>query len=525
MGGRRRDLSSAGGVCYHDSRFYKSPRLVFRASRGSAMDESPDQRAGKFQVRLLDLIVVVVGVSYVLDVARRSRVAWGGGLPDFAHAAGLTALSFGVCVGLVVAGQWVGRLRQREGRTWALIWRVVAAAWLAGALVEVAGALQDTAVATPMFGSRTPLRLRLATLMASLGMVGVILAASPLRTRTARTTPRPRLGSWPSVAFAAVVGVVIVGIGNGLIPYLVLLAIEFVWNAMRRAPFVPRPIVFDRLTTAGLEALPGLVGCLATAVWIDDDLRAAVRDPLDARTPRSWGGMIARAATVALAALGSAYVLFVSMPKLDPWMSEGLAAAVPPSLIATILLGFAALAAGLSARAAAHLTSGAAPGDRPDGRESPKRGLGPWPRRLIGGVIALVCLEITASAVQAILRDLELRWYIPLSLENWMSIIRVPAGWFGNSAVASGWGVPVDHLDDLVIGTAAIWLTIRMVALIAPGSSGKTSALDAIAADRLALGRYFGWWIGLTTMMLASLPILAILGVTLIHFVVRWVAN
>jgi hypothetical protein len=41
----------------------------------------------------------------------------------------------------------------------------------------------------------------------------------------------------------------------------------------------------------------------------------------------------------------------------------------------------------------------------------------------------------------------------------------------------------------------------------------------------VALGRFLGWWIGLTTVILASLPGLGIVGVTLIHFAIQWVAK
>ena len=487
------------------------------------MDDGSRATGRRFQVRLWDLIVLVVGASYVLDVARRSRAAWGGGLPDLAHAIGLTVLTLGLGVGLVVVGQWVRRLRERKGRAWAMIWPVLALGWLAGSLVEVAAALQvaNTTIAKPIFGDHAAMRLRLTTLMTALGMVGLILAVAPLGPRSANPRPRPRWGSWPSVALAALVGIVLVALGHGFIPYLVLIAIEAVRNALSRAPLVARPILFDRMATAGLEALPGLLGCLATAVWVDDDLRAAARDPREARTPRSWRGVIARTATVALAASGSAYVLLVSIPTLSPSLAEGLAATVDPSSMATIALGFATLAAGLSARSAAHLGSTGRPADP----GPPLRRLGPWPRRIIVGVVCLACAEIIGAAVQAIRRDLEYRWYIPIGLDAWGAIFQAPFRWIGSPMGSSGWFVLFGHPDDFLIWAAAIWLTVRLVGLITSKDPAGPSPLDAIATDRLALGRFLGWWVGLTTLMIASLPGLAVVGVTLIHFAIRWLAR
>jgi hypothetical protein len=493
------------------------------------MDEGSRGTGQRFQVRLWDLAVVVVGSAFVLDAARRSRVAWGGGLPDLAHAIGLTVLTFGLAVGLVVVGQWVRRLGERQGRAWALIWRVLAVGWLAGSLVEVVAAMQvaGAGTATRLFNDQAAMRLRLTTLMTTLGMVGLILAATPLGPRSTGATPkpRPRWGSWPSVVLAALVGLVVVALGHGFIPYLVLIAMEAVWNALSRAPLVPRPILFDRMATASLEALPGLVGCLATAIWIDDDLRAAARDPLHARPPRPWPGVLARLVSVVMAASGSAYVLLVSIPKLSPPLAEGLATVVEPSTIATVTLGFATLAAGFSARAAAHLVAGTEATGRPAAPEPPLRRLGPWPRRIIGGMVGLVCLEIIAAAVQAILRDLEYRWYIPIGLDAWGAIFRAPASWLGYPTGSSGWFVLFDRPDDFLIGIAAIWLTIRLGALLASKDSGRPSPLDTLATNRLALGRFLGWWVGLTTLMLASLPGLAVVGVTLMHFVIRWVGR
>jgi hypothetical protein len=493
------------------------------------MDQEADESGGRFQVRLWDLIVVVVGASYVLDVARRSKLAWGGGVPDLAHAIGLLVLTLGVGVGLVVVGQWVRRIRDPRGRAMASLWRILALGWLAGSIIEVAAALQ--VVSTPGtrlgFGDPGEMRLRISALMATLGMVGLTMASYPLGTRVPSATPkpRPRWGSWPSVILASVVGIAILGLGHGTIPYLVLLAMEAVRNAMTRAPLVARPIVFDRLITACLEALPGLVGCLLTAVWVDDDLRDAARDPLGANVPRSWLGMIARFLSVLLAVSGLGYVVLVSLPTLNPWLTEGLSNVVDRSTIATVVLGFAALAAGFSARAAARLTSGNGSNDQPTERALPPRRLGDWPRRILGGMVAVFCLEIIAAAVQAIRRDLEVRWYIPISLDAWTSIFQEAAGWLSYSRASFGSYLLFDRLDDFLIATAAIWLTIRLANLIATKHAGRPIPLDTLADDRVALGRFLGWWIGLTTVLIASLPGLVIVAVTLLHFVVKWIAT
>src|SRR4051794_32025816 len=70
-------LPASVPTCYADRSSDKSRRSSTPA-RGRGMDGGSRQSGDRFQVRLWDLIVVVVGASYVLDVARRSRLAWGG---------------------------------------------------------------------------------------------------------------------------------------------------------------------------------------------------------------------------------------------------------------------------------------------------------------------------------------------------------------------------------------------------------------------------------------------------------------
>ncbi len=468
-----------------------------------------DRSGDRFQLRLGDLAVVIVGASYVLDVARRSRLAWGGGLPDRAHAIGLMVLSLGLCVGTLVVNQWARQLRVRQG--WALLGSVLGLCWLAGSLVEVTAALQTAHSATAM--PVDAMRLRLTTLMTALGMVGLMLGVAPLDPSSGRRSIR--WGSWVSVPLAGLAGVALLALGHGMFPYLVLLATEAVHNALSRAPLVARPILFDRMLTSSLQALPGLLGCLATAAWVDDDVRAAARDPLAARTPRSWPGVLARSATVALALLGLVFVWRVSIPTLSPSLAEGIAAVVSPTLILTIILGFATLAAGLAVRSAAHLALGHI-------EPRPARVPGRWPRRVILGVVGLVCVEITAAAVQAIQRDLDSHWYIPLDLGQWGRMIQAPLRWLNEPTFFSGWIALIDRPDDFLIGGAVVWLTVRLVGLIRTRGSARVAPIDAIAADRLALGRSLGWWFSLTTAMVGSLPGLAVVATSLVHLLVRW---
>lgn len=470
----------------------------------------------RHQFRLRDLAVVVVGASVVVDAARRSREAWGGNRPDLAHGLGLALLALGLVVGAVV----VGRVPAREVREWGLAWRAAAVAWLAGALAGLVVALQEVAQpGPPPFGGGTALGLRVALLMTALGLVGLVLAATPGRARRRPVGRRGRWGSWPSILLAAAVGVVLLALGHALIPYLVLIAIEAVHNALSRAPLVPRPALADRVAMAGVEALPGLVGCLVTAAWVDDDLRRAARDPggVDAGPPRPWPMILMRGAGVALAGLGGAWTLFAATPRLSPPLAEGLGVVLTPGLVATVVAGFAMFAAGLAARGAA-----GRPATGPDATAAgPVPGLR-WPRRIAAIGVGLICLEITAAAAQLVAHDLTERWYIPVSLYGWGQLIGSVIRPFRPAAGIPGWEMLFSHPDTCLVAAAAIWLAARLAGRLWAGQPGSPAPLDALAADRRAAGRFGAWWVALTVAIVASLPGLAAVAVALFQRVLAW---
>jgi hypothetical protein len=477
-----------------------------RRGKGGAMSGSSGESSGRFQIRLGDLAVLVVGSAYVLDVTRRSRAGWVGNLPDLDHALGLVVLSLGVALVLIVLGQGVRRLREPRRDRWALLWRLAALAGLVWLTAEVASSLQRPEKdALPPAFSIADMRLNVIPLATSLALVGSILAVSPLRPRRRVPSLRPGWSSRLSIVLALVAAVGFIAAGYGSFPYMVLLALEAVQNALHRAPMVARPIVFDRLNLAGLEALPGLAGCLLTALWIDDDLRLAWSDPAQARTLRSWSGLLGRASTVALAVIGSGYVLVCSIPRLSPQLAEGLGAIFEPSTLATIALGFAGLSAGISARASAILADRSEPGEPIENRLAML-----WVRRIVGGIACLILLESIAAAVLRIRGDFEDHWYVPFHIDAWTSSFAYPL---------------IDRPGIYLMASLAAWLVYRLIRLFLTKKADRPASLDLIGEDRLAMGRFLGWWVGLTTLMMASLPVLGIIGVTLTHHLIRWVAN
>jgi len=484
----------------------------------------------RFQFGLGDLAMAVLGSAFVLDVARRSRAAWGGGLPDLEHALGLAMLALTVALALIVAGRRSRRLRvgagpsTRGARAWALSWRAAAVGWLACSVAEAAWVLQidRAAIAASMFASaQAEARLAVVPLCIALGMIGLILAASPLRPRPATIAPpRPR-AAWPSAIWAGLAGVAILAIGYETIAYLVLLALDAVSNATRRAPMIPRVPIFGRLARAGLEAAATGAACLATAAWLAEDLRRADRAPIAARRPRSWAGVLARLATAVAAAGGGLYLLLVSLPRLHPNLADGLWLIVDPTMAATIALSFAALAAGIAARGSARL----AIADGPEGIAPATAAPRPWPRRLLRAAGCLIAAEVTAAAVCSIRGETDRRWYVPWPLQSWLDPLQSPIAWLGFPGTPLARFSPIDRPGDLLLLLTAPWIAVRLLALIAGGPAGPPPALDTLAVDRLARGRFLGWWAALTAVLLAAFPTFFLAGLALLHEFLRRVAG
>jgi len=394
--------------------------------------------------------------------------------------------------------------------------------WLACSVAEASWALQvDRAAMTASWigGLQVEVRLRLIPPCIAMGMVGLVLAATPPRRRRRPAAPTPRARwAWASAIWAGLAGVAMVATAYGVFPYLVLIAIDAVSNAMTRPPIVPRVPLVARLARAGLESAATVAAALATAAWLAEDLRGAARDPASARKPRSWAGVAARSATAAATAGGGTYLLFATIPRVQPWLAEGLWMIVDPAAAATIVCGFAGLAAGIAARSAAHLAGAEGVGEAPAAIVRRPRA---WPPRLLGAAGCLVAAEVAASAILKIRGDEAARWYVPWSLSRWLEALRYPTSMLGVPGSPPGPGSAPDNLGELLLLGAAPWLAIRLLALVAGGTSGPPAPLDVVAGDRLAFGRFLGWWAALAGLMLAALPTMAVAGVALTGWLLR----
>jgi hypothetical protein len=203
-------------------------------------------------------------------------------------------------------------------------------------------------------------------------------------------------------------------------------------------------------------------------------------------------------------------------------VAEGIASLFEPSTVATIVLGFAGLALGISARGASRLV---VPTLSAELSESPGSGLGRWPWRILGVLIGLVALDNIVTAVHKIRGDEDNEVYVSFTAQAWMTFLEGPLLWLGFPKLTNPWDILFYQPSAALMMILTSWMVYRLIRLFLSKISGRASALDLVAADRLTWGRFLGWWLGLTTLMLACLPVLAVTGVTLTHHLVRWMVK
>jgi hypothetical protein len=259
------------------------------------------KRGQRFQIGVRDLAVWVVGAAIISVLVQRflrsgavDSIGNRFGNP-FGNPRDVLVLSLGVLVPLVgigvrLAGQVI-RLghapvaagayqADRLHRHTAIAWRLGVLALLAFLTAGIVAAWAPSGSSlSPTIQARLYLRLYvfpLCGLIATLGLLIGMRPPAPLVARPART-------AWFGVALAGAVGV---GVAAAYmpIPYLVLVALEAVANAMRgQEPQVQRPGLATRINHAGPPAALAVAAALATAAWISSDLRRAATASADER--------------------------------------------------------------------------------------------------------------------------------------------------------------------------------------------------------------------------------------------------
>jgi hypothetical protein len=377
-------------------------------------------------------------------------------------------------------------------------------------------------------------QMKIGTLATGIGLIGVLLAVLPYRPGRRQCRDPGRPWSAASVALAGLAGVMIVAFWrDALIPYLVVLALEFVRNAlphpamsfdrvMNDRPADPLLVdhglwqsLHERILIAGIESAVALAICMLTACWISRDLRSTT-------TPRTWPGLLYRFLSAIAAWASGAYLVLGALPRLHPALAEGFSALLYPSWTLLIVASFLGLSAGLAARGVAR------PPEFEDSTASSpatvdSRRLA-WPLRLVAiglkiAVVVVLVMIILAAITQIRGDVIFLPWYVPISVSGWLDGLSKPLTIGSRNATYLD---PSLTPDALVVVAGGAWigvLTLRHVLSRRP--PGIETPLDRIGRDRRLLGRFLGTTLALTGVMLTLLPAFFLAGLAVLHLTLR----
>ena len=455
---------------------------------------------GAIRISLADLAVWVLGVGVLCGLWQRLQAGrWFHPPVDVDRVQGLCAVGLAVSLVLGLSRQafvLAGGRREVAWRAIPLAWRVVATLLLGLFIAEELVFLQDEPTG---LAAREPIRGRgILPLAGALGMTGVAAGLSGGQ----RGTARSRRGS---VVWAALSGLAM-ATAQMMIPYLVLLAMAAVENALYRTDWAwrARPTIDARLLHAGLEVVPAAVCCLALALRLSDEFTNA---RVGSRSKSENLGLWIRSSLVAIF---GAWLLWVTIPRISPWLSEGIGMVVSPDLCWAIVLGFAGLSFGIVARASV-------PAQETRNAEGSKRSRG---LRVIGLVmLVLTGVEVVLSLV---MEGLVRGGILESSGSHGFGGLIVFGEWLLSSPRWLSdriWGVAMSPCW-LVLAILEAWLAWRIGGLLVTPPSHATP-IDLLLADRGSVRTNLTRWLALTVLMLAALPTLFVAGLVSFHLVIR----
>jgi hypothetical protein len=327
---------------------------------------------------------------------------------------------------------------------------------------------------------------------------GLILGMAPAARPATPSRGRWRGWSWVVLSVPALL---LFALAMIPIAYLVLLALEAVSNAQIHVR-ISRPGVWARIDRAAPAASIAAAVCLGAGVWLSRELRR-VPEP-GAKPRRGWPLFLAAAGP----AVAGAYLLFATIPMLHEWLAAGIGMAADAPVAAALVAGFAALAAGLAARAVA---------GRADWEPEAPGGAMPRAARWLGRAGLFVArLVLIVLATLMFLEDS----FLPFSRGlDWL-----PAPWSEHFADARVWvkGLPgadvwlyAFHPEPLLLELGLLWVAVQVAGLL---STRGPAPFDLIVARPRVVPRFVGAWLALTALCLAALPTLFVGGIVAFHY-------
>jgi hypothetical protein len=409
------------------------------------------------------------------------------------------------------------------GAGFAVAWRVLAVLLLGSIALRLSAVVTSDADAASFSARLTPTedwKAKLGSLTLGIAAIGLLLAATPGTERRRPRPPERRRWVVPSVLFAGLAGLLILTFYGLLVPYMVLLALEAVSNAMmrpalsfdrllegHRAP----PILVDaslwrpveeRLMTAGIEAGIGLMLCLLTACWLGRDLRAT---RVEREAPRSWSGVLYRGLTAAASWGMGGYLLFKTLPRLHPMLAEGFSNLLHPGWTLTIAASFLALAAGLTARGVAE----------PEGTVERVERIAKSRWRSLLRLVELTAIVVLGMVILAVIFP---SWYAPILLTDCLGKLADAVTIASSGAIYFDPSITPEAL--VVLGGTA-WIIVLSVRLLLAKRQWCEAPLDRIGRNPRLLGRFLGAWFALTGVMLTLFPALFLAGMAVFHLALK----
>lgn len=461
---------------------------------------SPGAPRRRFQIPLAQLIAWVIAAAVIADLVRRTSRGWSVTPIAFDNPDAIFDVLGAVVLGLAVVVVtrllmqlvWLTRRKDDEasgrpgwtGVAWRLFVLAILAAYCA---VQVKVLAQANEGVTIGLYSGTVNRARVQTMVSGglMLLIGVTLLLKP-----PAPVDRPGHATRRSLTGMILAGVLGLGVLSSFmaIPYLVLLALEAVSNALRHhlEPVVP---LGQRLRDATIPAALALIGCLLTGSWVDRDLRAAAGRAEAEFTNGSRKGFAARGMSLALMLTASVYLMRVTIPYVHSCLDQGIRMVIDPTTATAMVIGLAGLSAGVVARAVAPRQEGPGPHER----------LGfIW---LAGrSLAALILLQLIAMAMVAVLREsggsspfdsLTLLTWERSSLRAWDML----------------WSL---NLPTFVWVPASLWAAVVVGRELGPFAIDRISSIELITSSKRLTLRFLGLWAALTALCLCALPTLAV---------------